>query len=830
MRTGALLALALLCLPVGSSSGSDEDPFQGLWIVQQEREESHPLAAQVVGRDAVPPLPRDGSCSTDQPLSRHDGSVAFRLSLRVDDSEPSWFLVRVGSRDRAGPCYELELYFTPLEGQHWTFASRGLSADRPDLVISLAEFPEPDDLRYEFLVQLPASGGIRLQATGGPVLVQTTEGTFLEGSVTLERRGPIDDVRIRREPRESSLGLPPAAWRALQDLLANPPANQLAAAPGSPRATLPGAEEALASLQQLALDPASFGHEIIDRIDLEDVQVERWYLRTRPRLDVPALLFRPVTPAEATPAVLLLPAQDEAGQLGALPLQVATALARQGISVLSIDPFGSGERMRSEPHDGAQMLEMTLVGASPAGLVAEEARAALAVLRRRPEVDATRVALVGLSTSALPALYAARNEPDLRAVVAVLGDEIAEFLRHPEQPGFQATAWRSMPRVASPRELVQHVVRDLSRLRTVLLSTSGEDVGPLLPDPPGSVETQVVDATDLVEAIRQIVMTSLSVEYTPARPTPLSASDLEQLRFGEVYLGELWYSWVAAMVQQRLDRRVPSPSEDLATVVQDHLAMDARARPRTLGMQAVLSLPGGARAQRIDFETRRSLDARALVLWRGDAPDARSAIERAAATELVVGDLGLLASLERAAAAERTAEVWIGLDLPGLQPADLGRTEYALHCYLSGTCVLGQLVEDLIDLCQTLLPDADEPTLSVCGIGAAGPACLLLALFEPRIRRTTGIESITELEALLDLKPRPGLRETRDRLLTEGAPGVLMTPSLEGAFHLEDVVLALDDRGVVIEWLQPTDARRQLLSRRDRRAMWPRLQHRRWAR
>jgi dipeptidyl aminopeptidase/acylaminoacyl peptidase len=88
--------------------------------------------------------------------------------------------------------------------------------------------------------------------------------------------------------------------------------------------------------------------------------------------------------------------------------QYADSLGRRGIAVLRMDDRGVGGSK------GAQK------GATSADF-GEDIRAGLAYLRTRPEIDSTRLGLLGHSEGALIAPIAALKEPNLKALVLLAG-------------------------------------------------------------------------------------------------------------------------------------------------------------------------------------------------------------------------------------------------------------------------------------------------------------------------------------------------------------------------------------------------------------------------
>ncbi len=124
-------------------------------------------------------------------------------------------------------------------------------------------------------------------------------------------------------------------------------------------------------------------------------------------------------PAEARgplPAVVLITGsgpQDRDEALPGLPgfrlfRQVADTLSRRGIAVLRLDDRGAG----ASTGDFA---------AATTADFADDARAALAFLRQRPEIDAARLGLVGHSEGGLVAPMVAASDPALRAVAILAG-------------------------------------------------------------------------------------------------------------------------------------------------------------------------------------------------------------------------------------------------------------------------------------------------------------------------------------------------------------------------------------------------------------------------
>ncbi len=102
--------------------------------------------------------------------------------------------------------------------------------------------------------------------------------------------------------------------------------------------------------------------------------------------------------------------RDEALGIGDYRLfgQLADALSRHGVAVLRMDDRGVGAS------------KGTFKGATSADF-AEDIRAGLADLRARPEIDGSRLGLIGHSEGAIIAPMVAVEEPALRAMVLLAG-------------------------------------------------------------------------------------------------------------------------------------------------------------------------------------------------------------------------------------------------------------------------------------------------------------------------------------------------------------------------------------------------------------------------
>jgi dienelactone hydrolase len=110
-------------------------------------------------------------------------------------------------------------------------------------------------------------------------------------------------------------------------------------------------------------------------------------------------LFLPEPAANPPPAAAVVLLHGSGGVLAARELAYARQLARLGVAALVVDSFASRRDLATGYVD--RLLAIT------ESMLAADAYAALAWLSSRPDIDATRVALVGFSYGGLASLYAA---------------------------------------------------------------------------------------------------------------------------------------------------------------------------------------------------------------------------------------------------------------------------------------------------------------------------------------------------------------------------------------------------------------------------------------
>ena len=127
-------------------------------------------------------------------------------------------------------------------------------------------------------------------------------------------------------------------------------------------------------------------------------------------------LTKPVNARGPLPAVVTITGSGQQDRDEYIPLvgglrvfrQVADTLSRVGIAVLRLDDRGLGASTGN-------------FGASTTADFADDIRAALAFLRARPDIDPSRLALVGHSEGGMIAPMVAATDPKLRAIAIMAG-------------------------------------------------------------------------------------------------------------------------------------------------------------------------------------------------------------------------------------------------------------------------------------------------------------------------------------------------------------------------------------------------------------------------
>jgi dienelactone hydrolase len=808
-----------------------QSPLQG-WNVDPNSAATRRVEVAVEGDWVTPPLPQSGSCTTVAPLSRTTGARLIDWRFQLQEGEESFCELQWQGEQEG---YRLSIRFHPLQGIYWT-----LTVDLPTgpLRYETREIDEPEDLRYHVQLRLPAEGGLLGRLDDGTPLGITVLGSAEHGVLRIHRQGAIQGIQVAtsvqtlqtlpqdraraellQRARDLRQGSPFTARRVLDF-------DRVFDAWQAPQRSLPEFQEELASLLWAALgryvaQAPEPRFDLLAEEEFFDLRVERLLIKPRERVEIPAFLLHPPGVEGSAPCVVYLCAPTAAGQLDPGVLQRAFALAHAGFAVCLFEPFGAGERRLFEPHDGPHLWEATLAGVTPAAVMVRECRAVLHYLRSRGDVDADRCALFGEQAAAWHAGIVAQLDPAVRCVAAW----------EPCSPLQKATA--------PPATLHQQLLATLPTLHGhwhpgwVLTALQPRALW-LRPDPEDPLELPALPTTPKVRApalqsnadfdsLLRFLHEQLDA---PPSPTSLAVVEIDRetlqaLRFGEEYLADIWYSWLLADARHQADRRPPA-----SQTVAERLA-DLRPRPEVescLVAEHKIDLEAGEASL---FQIAATSVAPTQALWL--VPPTATA---ETPVRIVASDFGKWEALEQSEAHLGAGVCLLALDLPGVAPPTEDLASRAGVGLMLGEPLLQHWLQLLRTALQSL-PEAAEPSrpLELFGQGSAGILMTLFAVLEPeRITRVTTLNTLPTGPSLLDRKARKGLVRSRNRVLSEGPVSSYLLPHLLHDTAIEDWVLALHERGIAWQWLEPVDQRFRPLSRRDRLALWPRIQHELWSR
>jgi cephalosporin-C deacetylase-like acetyl esterase len=156
----------------------------------------------------------------------------------------------------------------------------------------------------------------------------------------------------------------------------------------------------------------------LGQIDRDAYVIEKLVFEAVPGLPVPGLLYLPRDAPDGIPAIVHPPGHWMENAKLEPELQRASAwLARSGVAVLCYDTLGQGERRRGWHQHG--QLGTLLVGFTTLAVMVAEARRALDVLAARPEIDPSRLGLLGASGGAWTGIFAAAVDERVRAAAIV---------------------------------------------------------------------------------------------------------------------------------------------------------------------------------------------------------------------------------------------------------------------------------------------------------------------------------------------------------------------------------------------------------------------------
>ena len=225
------------------------------------------------------------------------------------------------------------------------------------------------------------------------------------------------------------------------------PPGWLAAMPPVPELTVPSSREAWIEkrrqiraqlwelLGKLPPRPAVPKVETLTREDRDGFVVEKFQFNNGAGATVPGYLLLPKGATPKVPAILYCHwhggeydrGKSELFERNHTPEAPGPALARRGFAVLAIDAYGFGERNgqgpgSDEPGGAGELTASKFnlwLGRSLWGMILRDDLMALDYLASRPEVDATRLGVTGISMGATRSWWLMALDDRLKAGVAV---------------------------------------------------------------------------------------------------------------------------------------------------------------------------------------------------------------------------------------------------------------------------------------------------------------------------------------------------------------------------------------------------------------------------
>ena len=159
-------------------------------------------------------------------------------------------------------------------------------------------------------------------------------------------------------------------------------------------------------------------------IERDGHSVEKLTYESEPGIIVPALIFRPKKDSQRKPAVLFV--HGEGKSAGAEPGGPIEELTREGNLVLSVDLRGMGEAGAVNTRTGSAFetyfgqfesaMTALLIGRPLVGMRALDIVRGVDLLTHRPDVDVSKISVVGAGAAAIPVLHAAAVDDRIQEI------------------------------------------------------------------------------------------------------------------------------------------------------------------------------------------------------------------------------------------------------------------------------------------------------------------------------------------------------------------------------------------------------------------------------
>ncbi len=147
--------------------------------------------------------------------------------------------------------------------------------------------------------------------------------------------------------------------------------------------------------------PEAIAPQVTGEFSTGKLKIEKVIFQSRPGFYVTADFYRPSAAAGKLPGILFLCGHSAEGKACPTYVHAAQSLALRGFGVLSVDPYGQGERRESGGGPVAEHnffgLRLALLGEFFGAWRLHDALCALEYLKSRPEIDVSRLGVTGSS-------------------------------------------------------------------------------------------------------------------------------------------------------------------------------------------------------------------------------------------------------------------------------------------------------------------------------------------------------------------------------------------------------------------------------------------------
>ncbi|MFP5227322.1 MAG: alpha/beta hydrolase [Acidobacteriota bacterium] len=179
------------------------------------------------------------------------------------------------------------------------------------------------------------------------------------------------------------------------------------------------------------------------------VIADRVTYRTEFKMRVPAIVYRPAVQAGRLPAMVVVSGHG-GDKYSWYDMYTGMLYARAGAVVLTYDPVGEGER-NPEKRSGSRLHDRVVDAPQYperlTGLMITDVMQAVRYLRHRPDIDSSRIAVLGYSLGSFVSVLTGAVDPGIRAVVLSGGGDLdgaGGYWENSGKPMCQAISWKAL--------------------------------------------------------------------------------------------------------------------------------------------------------------------------------------------------------------------------------------------------------------------------------------------------------------------------------------------------------------------------------------------------